>query len=169
MLTAPWVFHQLWMFVAAGLYAHERRCVQRAVPFSAGLFMIGALFFFFVVAPVCLRFFLGFGDLIGVTCNWTFQKYISFVSLLMLVFGLAFQTPIVIFILNRTGLVPLDALKSTRKFVILGIFFLAAVVTPPDVISQVTLAIPLYALYELGILLSALFNQPRSSSPDATA
>lgn len=158
-LSAPWVFYQLWMFVAAGLYPHEQKCVKSAVPFSAGLFILGALFFLFIVAPLTLRFFLVFGDMIGVTCNWTFQKYISFVTTLMLVFGLAFQTPIAIFILNRTGLVTIQALKSSRKYVVLGMFVIGAIATPPDPLSQVSLAIPLYGLYELGILLCVLFNK----------
>jgi sec-independent protein translocase protein TatC len=155
-LTCPWVFYQLWMFVAAGLYAHERRYVRHAVPFSAALFIAGALFFLFVVAPLSLRFFLLFGDIIGVAANWTLEKYISFVTILMLVFGLAFQTPIAIFILVRTGLVTLETLRGIRKYVILGTVILSAVVTPPDVISQISLAVPLYALYELGMLLAHL-------------
>lgn len=155
-LTCPWVFYQLWMFVAAGLYSHERQYVRQAVPFSAVLFIGGALFFLFVVAPLSLKFFLFFGDIVGVAANWTLEKYISFVTVLMLVFGLAFQTPIAIFILVRTGLVALETLRSIRKYVILAIVTLSAVVTPPDVISQVTLAVPLYALYELGMLLAHL-------------
>lgn len=153
-LSSPWVFYQLWMFVAAGLYANERRYVRISVPFSTVLFIAGALFFLFLIAPISLNFFLGFGDYIGVSSNWTFQKYISFVTLLMLVFGLGFQTPIAIFILNRTGLVSIKALKASRKYVFIGVFGVAAIATPPDVISQITLAIPLYALFELGILLS---------------
>ncbi|HNY78843.1 MAG: twin-arginine translocase subunit TatC [Sedimentisphaerales bacterium] len=155
-LTCPWVFYQLWMFVAAGLYAHERRYVRQAVPFSAALFIIGALFFLFVVAPLTLKFFLAFNDIVGVAANWTLEKYISFVTVLMLVFGLAFQTPIAIFILVRTGLVALKTLREVRKYVILVTVIVAAVVTPPDVISQIMLAIPLYALYELGLLLAHL-------------
>lgn len=155
-LTCPWVFYQLWMFVAAGLYAHERNYVRNAVPFSALLFVAGALFFLLVVAPISLRFFLGFGDLMDVASNWTLQRYIAFVTVLMLVFGLAFQTPIAIFILNRTGLVSLDVLRSVRKYVFLSVFIVSAVVTPPDVISQVTLAVPLYGLYEVGMLLAHL-------------
>jgi sec-independent protein translocase protein TatC len=158
-LTAPWVFYQIWMFVAAGLYTNEQKCIKTAIPFSAGLFILGALFFLFIVAPLTLRFFLAFGDLIGVTCNWTFQKYISFVTTLMLVFGLAFQTPIAIFILNRTGLVSTQVLKANRKYVLLGTFIVAAVATPPDPLSQVSLAIPLYGLYELGIVLCTIFNK----------
>ena len=153
-LTSPWVFYQLWMFVAAGLYPNERRYVHVAVPFSVVLFVAGALFFLFVVAPISLRFFLKFGDIIGVAPNWTLQKYVSFITILMLVFGIGFQTPIAVFVLNRTGLVSIQALRRARKFVLLGIFVVAAMATPPDVISQVTLALPLYCLFELGILLS---------------
>ncbi|UCF14294.1 MAG: twin-arginine translocase subunit TatC, partial [Phycisphaerales bacterium] len=115
-VSSPWVFYQLWMFVAAGLYENERRYVHIAVPFSTTLFVIGALFFLIVVAPLSLRFFLGFGHYIGVSSTWTFQKYISFVTMLMLVFGLGFQTPIAIFVLNRTGLVSIPALKRSRKY-----------------------------------------------------
>jgi sec-independent protein translocase protein TatC len=155
-LTCPWVFYQLWMFVGAGLYAHEQRYVRTAVPFSAVLFIAGAMFFLFVIAPLSLRFFLFFGDALGVSSNWTLQGYISFVTLLMLVFGIGFQTPIAIFILVRTGLVSLEVLRDVRKYVILGCVIVAAVATPPDVISQIALAIPLYALYELGMLLASL-------------
>ena len=162
-LTSPWVFYQLWMFVAAGLYPNEKRYVYIAVPFSVVLFVVGALFFLFIVAPISLRFFLKFGDIIGVAPNWTLQKYVSFITVLMLVFGLGFQTPIAIFILNRTGLVSIQALGRSRKFVLLGMFIIAAIATPPDVISQITLAIPLYCLFELGILLSYLAERRKSS------
>jgi len=156
-LTAPWVFYQIWMFVAAGLYPKERRYVYRAIPFSAGLFIVGALFFLFVIAWVTLKFFLMFGDTVGVASQWTLQKYISFVTILMLVFGIAFQTPIAVFILVRTGLVAIETLRSTRKYVILGLAFLSAVATPsPDPFSMVALLLPLYGLYELGILLACL-------------
>jgi len=165
-LSSPWVFYQLWMFVAAGLYEHEKRYVYIAVPFSVSLFITGALFFFFVVAPISLRFFLKFGEFINVEPVWTLQKYVSFITILMLVFGLGFQTPIAIFILNRTGLVSIDALKRSRKYVLLGVFVVAAVATPPDVISQITLAIPLYALFELGIILCYFVGRKkRAQSP----
>ena len=162
-LSSPWVFYQLWMFVAAGLYENERRYVYYAVPFSVILFVVGALFFLFVVAPISLAFFLKFGKFINVEANWTLQKYVSFMTMLMLVFGVAFQTPIVIFILNKTGLVSIEALKRSRKFVLLGVFFLAAVATPPDVMSQVALALQLYALFELGIVLSWFAGRRKKS------
>ena len=158
-LSSPWVFYHLWMFVAAGLYPNEKRYVRMAVPFCASLFVAGALFFIYIVAPISLAFFLKFGDIINVAPNWTFQKYVSFVTILMLVFGVAFQTPIAIFFLNKTGLVSLQTLSRSRKFVLLGVFVVAAMATPPDVISQITLAVPLYLLFELGILLSYLANR----------
>jgi len=163
-LTCPWVFYQIWMFVAAGLYPHERQYVRTAVPFSAGLFVIGALFFLFIIAPLSLKFFLTFGDIVGVANNWTLQRYISFVTVLMLVFGIAFQTPIAIFILVRTGLVGLPALRRARKYVLLGIFIVAAIATPPDVVSQISLAIPLYGLYELGMVLALIAQKKAENS-----
>ena len=164
LLSSPWVFYQLWMFVAAGLYPHEKRYVHIAAPFSAVLFVSGALFFLFVVAPLTLRFLVSFNQrILDVNSQFTFQHYIAFVSHLMLVFGLAFQTPTAIFFLNRTGLVSIAALNKSRKFVVLAIFIVAAMATPPDVISQVTLAVPLYLLFELGILLSYISERRRKS------
>ena len=164
LLTSPWVFYQLWMFIAAGLYPHEKRYVHIAAPFSAVLFVAGALFFLIVVAPLTLKFLVSFNRrVLDVNSQFTFQHYISFVSHLMLVFGLAFQTPTAIFFLNRTGLVSVAALNKSRKFVVLTIFIVAAMATPPDVISQITLAIPLYILFELGILLSYISSRRRKS------
>jgi sec-independent protein translocase protein TatC len=168
-LSSPWVFYQIWMFVAAGLYPHERKYVHTAVPFSAALFVTGALFFILIVAPLTLKFLVKFNEgVLGARSNFTFADYISFVTMLMLVFGIAFQTPIAIFFLNRTSLVSIKALRKSRKFVLLGIFVVAAMATPPDVISQVTLGIPLYILFELGILLCALSERRRKSQQTAT-
>ena len=161
-ISSWWVFYQIWMFVAAGLYSHEKHYVRLAVPFSAALFVTGALFFLFVVAPVCLRFFIKFGDVLSLQRTWTLQYYVSFITHLMLVFGLAFQTPTAIFFLNRTGLVSLKALGKSRKYVLLAIVVVAAMVTPPDVVSQIALAIPLYVLFELGIVLSYIASRRKA-------
>lgn len=107
---------------------------------------------------------MGFSKFIGVEAKWTLEKYISFVTMLMLVFGVGFQTPIAIFVLNRTGLVSIQALHRSRKYVLLAAFIVAAVATPgPDVISQVTLALPLYLLFELGVLLSYFTGRKKTS------
>ena len=163
LLSSPWVFYQIWMFVAAGLYPNEKRYVHLAVPFSAALFVTGALFFLFIVAPLCLRFFIKATDILGLGRNWTFQKYVSFIAHLMLVFGIAFQTPTAIFFLNRTGIVSLKSLSRSRKYVLLVIVIVAAMATPPDVVSQIALAVPLYVLFELGIVLSYIANRRKSS------
>jgi sec-independent protein translocase protein TatC len=161
--SSPWVFYHIWMFVAAGLYPHEKRYVYLATPFSAALFIAGALFFIFAVAPFTLAFFVKFNQrFLGVSSNFTFQKYISFITQLMLVFGLAFQTPTAIFFLNRTGLISLKSLTGSRKYVLLVIFIIAAIATPPDVISQITLAVPLYFLFELGIILCYFGNRRKA-------
>ncbi|TFG46524.1 MAG: twin-arginine translocase subunit TatC [Candidatus Brocadiia bacterium] len=162
-LSSPWVIYQIWMFISAGLFVEEKKYVYISMPFSVILFIAGALFFLFAVAPFSLVFFLKFGDYIGVSSNWTLSDYVTFMTTLMLVFWIAFQTPIAIFILNKVGLVSLDALRKSRKFVILVIFVIAAIATPPDVISQVTLAIPLWMLFELGIIISSLWGRKKAS------
>ena len=168
-LSSPWVFYQIWMFVAAGLYSHEKKYVHTAVPFSAALFVTGALFFLLVIAKLTLKFFMKFNEgILDARSNFTFADYISFITMLMLVFGIAFQTPIAIFFLNRTGLVSIQTLRSSRKFVVLGVFIVAAMATPPDPISQVTLAIPLYFLFELGILLSLYAERRRKAQEKTT-
>jgi sec-independent protein translocase protein TatC len=167
LLSSPWVFYQLWMFVAAGLYPHEKRYVNIAAPFSAVLFVAGALFFLIVVAPLTLKFLVTFNKkILDANSQFTFQHYISFISHLMLVFGLAFQTPSAIFFLNRTGLVSIAALNRSRKFIVLAIVIVAAMATPPDWVSQVTLAIPLYILFEFGVLLSYISNRKRKKSQE---
>ncbi len=156
-VSSPWVFYQIWMFVATGLYPNEKKYIYTAIPFSVALFITGALFFMFVVAPLTFGFLIKFNKVVlEATNSFTLQKYVTFVTTLMLVFGIAFQTPIAIFCLIKTGLVSMKALAGSRKFVILAMFIVSAVVTPPDVISQVTLAIPLYLLFELGFLLGYL-------------
>ncbi len=163
-ISSPWVFYHIWMFVVTGLYPDEKRYVYLAAPFSAVLFIGGALFFLFVVAPLTLNFLVKFNEkMLGVNSQFTFQNYMSFVTHLMLVFGMAFQTPTAIFFLNRTGLVSLKALTESRKYVLLAVFVIAAMVTPPDVISQITLGVPLYLLFELGILISYIASRRKKS------
>ncbi len=164
-LASPWIFYQLWMFVSAGLYPNEKRYVYIAAPFSAGLFMIGALFFVFLIAPVTLKFLVIFNkQVLGVDSNFTFQNYVSFITIMMLIFGIAFQTPIAIFFLIRTGLVSIQAMSRSRRFVIFGIVILSAIATPSsDMFSLLSLAIPLYLLFEFGILLG-WFSQKRAKA-----
>jgi sec-independent protein translocase protein TatC len=154
-ISSPWVFYQIWMFISAGLYPHERRYVYLATPFCAGLFIAGAMFFILLIAPAMLGFLVMFNkQVLNVSSYFDFARYISFVTLMMLIFGIAFQTPIAVYFLNRTGLVPLNTFKQARKYVILGIVIVAAAATPgSDLVSLSSLSIAMYVLYELGILL----------------
>ncbi|MHC4477944.1 MAG: twin-arginine translocase subunit TatC [Planctomycetota bacterium] len=165
-VASPWVFYHLWMFVAAGLYPNERKYVYMAVPVSVVLFITGALFFMFVVAELSLAFLINVDRWLRFESNWTFPMYVTFITTLMLVFGIAFQTPLAILFLNKAGLVSIKALRRSRKFVVLGIFVVAAMATPPDVVSQVTLAVPLYFLFELGIVLSWFAGRKKKSQDD---
>lgn len=164
-LSSPWVFYQIWMFIAAGLYPHEKRYVYITIPFSVMLFVAGALFFIFMIAPLTLRILIKFNEtVLGASSEFTFQKYVSFVTVMMLVFGLAFQTPIAIFCLNRTGIVSLEAFRRSRKFAILGIVIIAAAIIPgSDPFSLFGLVIPMYLLYELGILMCRLAERRAKS------
>jgi len=240
-LSAPWVLHQIWRFVASGLYQHERRFVRLLVPTSIGLFMLGVVFFYYIVLPAVLHFFIYFNKTFGapdlaptalqrlllpteqpavqatpltegvtvpvlpedppepktgdVWVNATMRRmvvqtdtgplsapmepgttprpmqsqfaidfYISFVLMLALAFGIAFETPVVVFFLAWSGIVTTDAMKRGRKYVLLATVFAAALLTPPDVISQLLLAGPMYLLFELGVRAATLVE--RKSTPD---
>jgi sec-independent protein translocase protein TatC len=167
-IAAPWVFYQIWKFVSVGLYPSERKLVNIAIPLAACLFMSGVLFFAIFIAPLTLKFFIVFNKtVLGVESIFTFEKYISFLTTMTLIFGLSFQTPIVVFVINKLGIISIETLANSRKYVVLVVVILAAVLTPgPDVISQISLAIPLYFLFELGIFLSRLSNKKAQADID---
>jgi sec-independent protein translocase protein TatC len=160
LITSPWVFWQIWAFVSSGLYRHERKFVYTAAPISALLFIAGAILFLVKIAPLTMGFFIVINEWLSLASNWTFQSYINLVLTLTLVFGVAFQMPIAIVFAQMMGLVSIDALAKARKFVILGLFIVAALATPPDVVSQIALAVPLYVLFE-GSILMCRFRQWR--------
>jgi sec-independent protein translocase protein TatC len=152
--SAPWIFYQIWKFISAGLYEGEKKFVYIVSPICAILFASGALFFLFIISPMMIRFFIGFNPGIDkVQTQVTISSYVNFMLLMMLVFGLCFQLPIALVAANRIGVVSAEMLKKARKYIILAIFVIAAVVTPsPDMISQIALALPMYLLFELGLL-----------------
>ena len=152
LITSPWVFWHTWAFISSGLYKHERKYVHVVVPLSATLFITGSVFFMTVIAPLAFSFFIRFNERLALASNWTFQNYINMVLMLTLVFGIAFQLPIAIVFAERMGLVSIEQLTKGRKFVLLGLVIVAAMATPPDVISQIALAVPLYGLFECSIL-----------------
>jgi len=165
-LASPWVFYQMWMFISAGLYKTERRYVLFAVPASATLFICGAMFFVFVAAIPILKFFIFFNEWMGLDLVVTFENHVNFMVRMILVFGLGFQTPLVVLLLVKMGVISLATLHHYRRHVIVGIVFLAAIMTPPDVLSQLALAVPMWGLFELGVLLGYVFTRKGSPSED---
>ena len=153
-LASPWVFYQLWAFVAAGLYRHERHYVTTFLPFSLGLFLTGVLLCFFVVLPITLSFLLEFNVWLGIEPTLRLADWMSFATILPLVFGVCFQTPLVMFFLALIGIFSVEDYRAKRKMAILIIVIAGAVLTPgQDPFSQCLLAAPMILLYELGILL----------------
>ncbi|OGP73598.1 MAG: twin arginine-targeting protein translocase TatC [Deltaproteobacteria bacterium RBG_16_49_23] len=163
-LVSPFVLYQVWAFVAPGLYRHERRHVIPFVAAGSLFFALGILFAYYVAIPVGFKFLLGYAtDFIKPMPSM--KEYLSFSIKFILAFGLVFEFPVVLVLLARIGVVDAKMLARHRKYAILLIFIFAAVMTPPDVISQLLMAIPLMGLYELSILLSKIFGKKKKTSP----
>lgn len=163
-LALPWVFYQLWAFVAPGLYAHEKRLVMPLVVSSSLLFIAGVAFCYFFVFGRVFHFIGEFApNSIAVTPD--IENYLDFVMSMSLAFGATFEVPVVVVILVRMGIVSVEKLKEIRPYAIVGAFVIAAIVTPPDVVSQLALAIPMCLLFELGIWVAPLF-QRMTRAPD---
>ncbi len=170
MISLPWVLYQAWAFVAPGLYAHEKRLVAPLIISSSLLFVLGVAFCYFLVFGTVFKFINDFAPA-SITVAPDIENYLDFVLMMCLAFGLTFEVPVVVIVLVRMGVVSVEKLKAIRPYVIVGAFVIAAVVTPPDVMSQLFLAIPLCLLYEVGILLAPLFKRateaPEQSSETA--
>ena len=153
MLVAPFIFYQLWLFIAPGLYKNEKRYVIPFVVASTILFVGGALFGYFVVFPFGFQFFISFSN-DYVKALPSVKQYFGFAVKLLFAFGIVFELPVVIFFLTKMGVVNPSLLRKNRKYAILIAFIVAAILTPPDVITQCMMAVPLIVLYEIGILVS---------------
>jgi sec-independent protein translocase protein TatC len=160
-ITSPWVFYQIWAFVAAGLYRHERHYVMKFLPFSLGLFLAGIFLCFFGVLPVTLQFLLEINVWLNIEPSLRLTEWMSFATLLPLVFGICFQTPLVMLFLERVGILTAADFRAKRKYAILIIFTVAMILTPgPDALAQCMLAVPMIGLYELGILMMGRSKTP---------
>jgi len=155
LLALPYVLYQVWAFVAPGLYTHEKKLVPPLIASSVVLFFIGMSFAYFIVFPTVFVFVNKFAPE-GVLVMTDIDKYLSFVLSTFLAFGITFEVPVIVIVLVRTGLISIAKLKDIRPYVIVGAFVVGAIFTPPDLLSQFLLAVPLWLLYEVGILL-ALF------------
>jgi len=171
-VSFPIVSMQLWMFIAPGLYKHERRA---AVPFMAAtpiLFTLGAAMVYYVVVPLAWKFFLGFehpggnGDL-PLVLEPKVDQYLSLVMRLIFAFGVAFELPVLIVLMAKVGIVSVEGLRAKRKYAIVVAFIAAAILTPPDVISQVMLAVPIIILYEISILCARMIEKKREEEQAA--
>jgi len=159
LIALPYVLWQAWAFVAPGLYHHEKRLVLPVLVSSCLFFALGMSFAYFLVFPVAFGFFAGYTP-VGVQMMTDIDKYLSFVLTMFIAFGLTFETPVVVVVLVRMRVVSLEKLRSMRPYVIVGAFVIGAVFTPPDVISQCLLAVPLWLLYELGLQLARFVSIP---------
>ncbi len=160
LLALPWVFYQAWAFVAPGLYQHEKRLGIPLVISSVVLFLLGMAFAYFLVFPVVFGFIVGVAPE-GVAVMTDIGKYLDFVMTLFLAFGVTFEVPVAVVLLVKMGMVSVAKLREVRPYVIVGAFVIGAIFTPPDVISQFMLAVPMWLLYELGILVSVLVTRSR--------
>ncbi len=159
-ITLPHTLYQIWAFIAPGLYMHEKRLALPLVIGSSVLFFSGMAFAYFAALPLVFEFITYFAPE-GVAVMTDIGKYLSFVLSMFMAFGVTFEVPVFVIILVRTGAITIQKLKEIRPYVIVGAFVIAAIFTPPDVISQFMLAVPLCLLYELGILISTLMIKPR--------
>ena len=150
-MTLPHSLYQIWAFVAPGLYRHEKRLIMPLLIASLLLFALGMTFAYYLVFPIIFKFLTSMTPA-GVTMATDIDKYLSFVLGMFVAFGVTFEVPILVILLNRMGIVSVVQLKRARAYVVVGAFVVAAIVTPPDVLSQTLMALPLILLYEIGIV-----------------
>ena len=156
-ITLPYIFYQIWRFIAPGLYEHEKRLVIPLIVASTMLFFFGMAFAYFVVFPVVFGFVTASAPH-GVAVMTDIDKYLSFVLGMFMAFGITFQMPVAVVVLVRMGFVSVAKLREIRPYMIVGAFIVGAVFTPPDVVSQFMLAVPLWLLYEAGIVVASLMK-----------
>jgi sec-independent protein translocase protein TatC len=158
LVALPYVLYQIWAFVAPGLYHHEKRLVLPLIISSTFLFMVGMAFAYFLVFPIVFGFITKSAPA-GVAVMTDIDKYLGFVLTMFLAFGITFEVPVVVIVLVYMGIVTPAKLSHARPYVIVGSFVVGAVFTPPDILSQCLLAVPLWLLFELGLILSRFINK----------
>jgi sec-independent protein translocase protein TatC len=164
-IASPWVFWQIWAFIAAGLYPHEKRLVHVYLPFSLGLFLAGVFVCQFLVMPEAVKAMLWFNEWLGITPDLRLNEWLSFAIWMPVIFGISFQTPLVMMFTGKLGIADVPFYASKRKYAYFIMAVFAAVITPsPDAFSMLALTIPMCLLYELGIILIKM--QPKSEFED---
>ena len=160
LLTIPYILHQIWSFIAPGLYSHEKRMAGPLLISSIILFYCGIAFAYFVIFPILFSFFIGIAP-DGVAVMTDIGQYLDFIIAIFLAFGIAFEVPVATFLLVAAGMTTPDKLAEKRPYIIIGAFVIGMLLTPPDVISQSLLAVPIWLLFELGLLMSRIFLQDK--------
>jgi sec-independent protein translocase protein TatC len=165
LIALPYVLYQIWSYIAPGLYKHEKRLALPLIASSVLLFFVGMAFAYFLVFPVVFGF-INKAAPAGVAVMTDINKYLDFVMTLFIAFGVTFEVPVVVIVLVQMGLVSVAKLKEIRPYVVVGAFVIGAIFTPPDVVSQIMLAVPLWLLYELGILFARFIEKPAPPSEE---
>lgn len=168
LIALPYVLYQAWAFVAPGLYANERKLTGPLLVASVALFFTGMAFAFFIVFPTVFTFVNKFAP-DGVAIMTDIDKYLSFVMTTFLAFGVTFEVPVIVIMLVKAGILSVEKLKEIRPYVIVGAFVIGALFTPPDILSQFLLAVPLLLLYEAGILIAGMLFKPEASDTETNA
>ena len=154
LIALPYVLYQVWAFIAPGLYQNEKKLAIPLIVTSTLLFFVGMAFAYFAVFPMVFKFVVAYTP-VGVAMMTDINHYLSFVLSLFLAFGVTFETPVAVIILVRMGIVTVEKLREIRPYVVVGAFVIGAIFTPPDIVSQFMLAIPIWILYEVGIVLAS--------------
>lgn len=162
-ISLPHTLYQIWAFVAPGLYQHEKRFAVPVIVLSTLLFLAGMAFAYFLVFPVVFGFIAGTAPE-GVAVMTDIENYLDFVITLFLAFGIAFEVPVAVVLLVSMGMVSIATLKNIRAYVVVGAFVVGAIFTPPDIVSQFMLAVPLWLLYETGILVAGMMSAAPSNA-----
>jgi len=165
LVALPYVLYQMWCFVAPGLYSHEKRLAVPMVVASTILFICGMAFAYFLVFPVVFGFIAKSAPA-GVAVMTDINKYLDFVLTMFMAFGITFEVPIIVVVLVKLNMISVAKLREIRSYVVVGAFVIGAIFTPPDIVSQFMLAIPLWLLYELGIVVAAIISKPAPEKPE---
>ena len=166
-ISFPWILFQLWLFIKPALSSKEVKSAKGMVFYCSGLFFIGVLFGYYMLTPVSLNFLGSFKLMDSIENKFTVESYIGFVTMLTVATGIIFELPIIIYFLARIGIVSVEFLKKYRRYAIIIILLLSAIITPPDVTSQVLMTIPLAILYEVGIIIARRVERRKAREAEA--